>query len=150
MSFSMIAGLALAAFSTPPPLDGVIHQRTIDHRGTAVQATYHGDVRLSLQDVGGVTAPGRMSVQRCNWTGIVTVTRRLARAGDAEPMATRISSDRVLAGSRAGDCMTGRTAIARDAAKRRPEVEVHLAAVADADRARIPADLMAAERLAAR
>ncbi|TVV71059.1 hypothetical protein [Sphingomonas solaris] len=149
MGISLIAGLTLAALSVPLPAD-LTHRTQVAHRDGAVDVTYHGKVDLAHHQRGAVTPPGVAGVRRCDWTGTVSVSRHITRPGAAATLSTIVAHDRVVDGSRHGDCLVARKGIERDVAAHRPTLEAHMAAVAARDRASVLADLDAAAALASR
>lgn len=139
MAAAMIAAGA-ASPAAPLPHTTQIHSHNvrIEHRGSPVDIAYRADVSVKHKQV-GTAPPNRPSTARCRWTATVNVVRSVA---DAAPRA--VESPHSFEGSRAGDCVTNRTAIAREVAGRGGEVRSHLLAAAERDRLHLLAEFNAA------
>lgn len=136
MTFWMMAGLAAGLLATPPT--GLVHHIDLEHDSRPVRVSYHGDVIVRHRQV-GMSLAGRQGTARCVWQADMRVERRIAgapmgsmRAVDAGPAAS---------GSRHGDCLTMRRAIAREVAAAAPDMRAALAEAALRDRPQLLADL---------
>ncbi|MDB5717985.1 MAG: hypothetical protein JWM38_1412 [Sphingomonas bacterium] len=138
--------LAGSAFGTPPPSTDARHSIQLDYRGTPVEVVYEAISKVRHKQI-GAAPPTRSGTVRCTWTATIDVTRRLA--GSPAGSARTISSEQPLRGSRHGDCMTNRRAIAKELAAQSPAVRSHLLAVAERDRPQLHAELDAARNLVA-
>jgi hypothetical protein len=134
MSLTLIA-LAAAAAS---------HSVTLEHHGQSVGATYVARAETAMKTVGAV-AGTRMDGRRCQWTATVVIDRRLDH-GPAHARA--IPTDRRFSGSEAGPCVAGRDPGAAVIARNGDAIAAQVAAVAQADRAPLLAELDAARALA--
>jgi hypothetical protein len=123
----------------------------VEHHGRAMQATYHGDVRVTHRQVGTVVAPGKMGTSRCRWTAAVHVERRL-HGPDGTPvlMPASVGEPGRLTGEHPGDCLIARKPIAAQVARHDDRVRDHVRIVAEADAPRLRAELDHARRYAAR
>jgi hypothetical protein len=134
MSLTLIA-LAAAAAS---------HSVTLEHHGQSVGATYVARTETMMKTVGAATG-ARMDGRRCQWTAKVVIDRRL----DHGPAHARtIPTDQRFSGSDAGPCLPGRDPGATVIARNRDMIAARLAAVAQADRAPLLAELDSARALA--
>ncbi|MET0271026.1 MAG: hypothetical protein ABW173_11430, partial [Sphingomonas sp.] len=134
MSLSMMAAMMLAASAGAAAPHG---EPVSVQRG---DATYHGRLTVEKQQLGAAVSPGKMSAQRCVWTGSMAVSRATAQPGGATM--TEISSEPVMRGFRPGDCAAVSAGIDRDIARRLPELRAHVVTVAARD---VPGALAARE-----
>jgi hypothetical protein len=134
MSIALIALAAAAA----------THSVTLDHHGQRLGATYTARADVQAKTV-GARAGTRIDGQRCHWTATIVVDRAL----DHGPAHARtISTDKRFSGSEPGACHSGRRPGAATIARHNNAIQAHLAAVAQADRAPLLAELDSARALA--
>lgn len=129
--------LALAAV-------GAAHTVQLEHGGARIEAEYHARTEIQRRTIGAYT-PNRMNVQRCMWTAIVAVDRRLA---GNPALARTVASDLRLSGSLPGACQGKADAVAREVARRDDKIRAHVVAAAAQDRPQLLAELEGARNLA--
>jgi len=121
------------------------HSIDIDHRGSALQATYSAQPEIDMKTIGAAT-PNRMEGRRCLWTAAIKVDRQLS---DSKTATRTVSFDRKLSGSRHGPCeKNSRAMIEKELAARRSVIKAHLMEVAQQDQAPLRAELDAMRNLA--
>ncbi|MFZ5705227.1 MAG: hypothetical protein ACOY5R_08165 [Pseudomonadota bacterium] len=138
---SMIIALGMMALSAPATDAAHHHATTIEHRGVPMDVRYRASVDLATKPM-GVSPPTRAGIGRCAWVATIAVERQMAPAGTTGSGLTRIvSSDYKIKGSRAGSCMTSKSAIAQEVAARDAEIRSHVLAVAERDKSTLLAEL---------
>lgn len=140
MTILLAAMLSATALSGASPAD--THSVRIEHRGNPIDVVYRADVAVKHKQIGHAP-PNRQSTARCQWTATVNVVRSVA---NATPRA--VESPHSFSGSRSGDCVTNRTAIASEVADRGDTVRSHLMAAAERDKLHLLAELNAAGTMA--
>lgn len=120
------------------------HSISMEYHGRQIGVTYVARAEIVSRTVGART-PNRADSQRCQWTATILVDRKLDH-GPA--LARSIATGRQFSGSEAGACVPGNDPAARGLAPQRDEIEAHLRAVAQADRAPLLAELDAVRHLA--
>ncbi len=145
-----LAAMSILATASLPPVDTGVHAVRVEHRGRTVEVEYRPIVRI-VKRQSGFTPATRQGATRCTWQAQVDVDRHVRPAGvtDDAGLRHRIDDSMVLRGDRHGDCTLNARAIERDVARRAPLVAGHVERVAQADRARLHADLDAARLFAA-
>jgi hypothetical protein len=127
---------ALAAAAT--------HGVTLDHHGQRLGATYTARADVQTRTV-GAKAGTRMDGQRCLWTAKIVVDRTL----DHGPAHARtLPTDMRFTGSEPGACRPGRDPGKAVLARHGDAIRTTLAALAQADRAPLMAELDSARALA--
>lgn len=129
--------LALAAALSGAASEPIVHDVTVDHRGTNVAARYHGEIAITTRQR-GMAAPMRTSSEQCDWTATLNVDRQFSDAGTAS---RPVTSERVANGTRVGNCRALGKQIEREVAARRDAFQDRLVAVAAADRPKLLAEL---------
>lgn len=143
MSIILFAALAAAAIDAP-----IAHRVTVQHRDTPVEIVYRADVATRTRQV-GIAPAARPSTERCHWTATIVVAREVRVAGRPGTAFDRVlPGERRLSGSRAGNCVAGRKAIAAEMAGKADEIRAHLIAAADGDRPMLLAALDETRRMA--
>lgn len=132
---SMMIVILAAALTHPAP-----HKVTMDHGGKPLEVVYQGEVTTQSKRVGSAS-PTRMGNVRCDWKATVRVRRQLPTHVTAADHL--IAGERIIKGSRPGDCTTNRAAIERDVAARTDEVQTHVAELAARDQPALMAVLTA-------
>lgn len=129
--------LALAVALSGAASEPIVHDVTVEHRGTSVAARYHGEITLATRQR-GMAAPMRASSEQCDWTATLNVDRQFSDAGTASRPVTR---EAVAKGTLAGNCRALGKQIAREVAARRGDLQNRLVAIAEADRPKLLAEL---------
>lgn len=136
----MAVGLVLTLSSAALAGEGLVHEAEVDHRGQPLTVRYRAEPVVKLREIGART-PNRPSTARCVWTASLDVRREVVGAsGVVAAFDKRFESGETVEGSRPGSCIGARGAIAADASIRLNSAE-RLAAAAEADRARLTAEL---------
>lgn len=131
MAYLMTAGLLLGAATATLGMT-VDHRSRLDHHSGPVATHYRGTVAVSHTQVGAVAPGGKASTLRCDWAASMIVDRH-ATAASGATMTRQIESEPVVSGTRSGWCVTNRTAIAKDVAKRTADMQDHLIDLARED-----------------
>ncbi|BBD98009.1 hypothetical protein SAMIE_1015100 [Sphingobium amiense] len=120
------------------------HSVALEHHGRQLGATYTARADVETRTV-GARAGARMDSQRCRWTANIVVDRSL----DHGPAHARtLPTDMRFSGSEPGACRPGRDPGAAVLARHGDAIRANLAALAQADRAPLLAELDSARALA--
>lgn len=137
MNLLILTGIAAGLAATPPT--ALVHHVDVPHAERTVRVSYHGDVTVRQKQV-GMSLAGRQGSARCVWKADLRVERRIAgmpAGGVARPVDDAPS----VSGSRHGDCVAMRKAIAQEVAAAEPEMRTALAEAAARDRPQLLAEL---------
>lgn len=134
----MIASLIITMLASAAPagtIDPSAHVVNLDRAGSSFEARYRGSVEIRMRDI-GMSPPNRPSTARCLWSGVVHVSRDLARSGarSSDGLGSRIASRAFVSGQRPVGCREARGAIAGDIARAGGRAHEALIASARADR----------------
>lgn len=100
-------GLGLAS-----PAMALEHSVVIEHPDGPIAADYAGTVKVETRQIGSVSAPGRPSTLRCEWSASISVDRT-AKVGDTLKTRRDMRQDDVATGSAPGWCRNSAKAIDR-------------------------------------
>lgn len=106
-----LLGLALGLGLASPAI-ALEHKVVIEHPDGPIAADYAGTVNVETRQIGSVSAPGRPSTLRCEWSASLSL-ERTAQVGENLKTRREMREDDVATGSAPGWCRNSAKAIDR-------------------------------------
>jgi hypothetical protein len=106
-----ILGLAIGVCLAAPAM-ALEHKVVIEHPDGPIAADYAGTIDVETRQTGSVSAPGRPSTLRCEWSASLSL-ERTAQVGETLKTRRAMRRDDVATGSAPGWCRNNAKAIDR-------------------------------------
>lgn len=140
-----LLGLALGVGLASPAM-ALEHSVVIEHPDGPIAADYAGTVKVETRQIGSVSAPGRPSTLRCEWSASLSL-ERTAQVGEGLKSRRDMRRDDVATGSAPGWCRNSAEAIDRLVAARKKTFRAAMLDLVEQDRTALLAEAGRSEGL---